>query len=75
VAAAEREKKKIHESSPAVDLEKKVVSKKRPASASKKGKRIVAKEKGPDGDEPVGKKAWVNPVVEIDEDIDILSTP
>jgi hypothetical protein len=52
-----------------------VVSKKRPASASKKGKRIVAKEKGPDGDEPVGKKARVNPVVEIDEDVDILSTP
>jgi hypothetical protein len=57
VAAAEREKKKIHESSPAVDLEKKVVSKKRPASASEKEKHVVAKEKGPDDDEPAGKRA------------------
>jgi hypothetical protein len=34
VAAAEREKKKIHDTSPVLDLEKKVVSKKRHASAS-----------------------------------------
>jgi hypothetical protein len=75
VAAAEREKKKILESSLAVDLEKKVVSKKRPASASEKEKRVVAKEKGTDDDEPTGKKARVNPVAETDEDVDILSTP
>jgi hypothetical protein len=60
---------------PAVDLEKKMVSKKRPASASEKEKRIVAKEKGPDDDEPAGKKAQVNPVAETDEDVDVLSTP
>jgi hypothetical protein len=75
VAAAEREKKKIHESSPAVDLVKKVVSRKRPASAPEKEKRIVAKEKGPDDDDPAGKKARVDPVAETDEDVDILSTP
>jgi hypothetical protein len=60
---------------PAIDLEKKVVSKKRPASASEKEKRIVAKEKGPDDDEPAGKKAQVNPVAETDEVVDVLSTP
>jgi hypothetical protein len=75
VAAAEREKNKIHESSPTVDLEKKVVSKKRPASASEKEKRVVAKEKGPDDDEPARKRAQVDPVTETDEDVDILSTP
>jgi hypothetical protein len=75
VAVAEREKKKVHESSPADDLEKKVVSKKRPSSASKKEKRVVVKEKGPDDDEPAGKKARANPIAETDEDVDILSTP
>jgi hypothetical protein len=67
--------KEIHESSPTVDLEKKVVSKKRPASASEKEKRVVAKEKGPDDDEPARKRAQVDPVTETDEDVDILSTP
>jgi hypothetical protein len=75
VASTEREKKKIHESSPIVDLDKKVVSMKRHASSSKKEKRIAAKEKGPDDDEPAGKKARVDTVVETDEDVDILSTP
>jgi hypothetical protein len=75
MAAAEIEKKKVHESSPVADLEKRVISKKRPASASKKEKRVVAKEKGPDDDEPAEKKARANPVAETDEDVDILSTP
>jgi hypothetical protein len=72
VAAAEREKKKVHESYTVVDLEKRVVSKKRPTSASEKEKRVAVKEKGPH-DEPVGKKARANPIAETDEDVDILS--
>jgi hypothetical protein len=52
-----------------------VISKKRPASASEKEKRVAIKEKGPDDDEPSGKKARANPVAETDEDVDILSTP
>jgi hypothetical protein len=75
VAVAEREKKKIHESSPTIDLEKKVFSKKRHANASEKEKRVVTKEKGPDDDQPAGKKAGVNLVTETDEDVDILLTP
>jgi hypothetical protein len=75
VAAAEREKKKVHDSSPAADLEKRVISKKRPVDASERGRRVTIKEKGPDDDEPSGKKARANPVAEIDENIDILSTP
>jgi hypothetical protein len=38
VAAAEREKKKVHDSSPAADVEKRVISKKRPVEASERGK-------------------------------------
>jgi hypothetical protein len=57
VAAAEREKKKVHDSSPAADLEKRVISKKRPVDASERGRRVTIKEKGPDDDEPSGKKA------------------
>jgi hypothetical protein len=75
VAAAEREKKKIHDPSPATDLEKKVVSKKRIASALKGAKHAVANEKGPDDDEPAEKRARIDPVAETDEDVDILSTP
>jgi hypothetical protein len=75
VAAAEREKKKIHDPSPATDLEKKVVSKKRIASASKEVKHVVAKEKGPEDDEPAEKRARIDPVAETEEDVDILSTP
>jgi hypothetical protein len=40
------------------------ISKKRVASVSEEGKRIVAKEKGPDDDEPVGKRARVDPAAE-----------
>jgi hypothetical protein len=75
VAAAEREKKKIHDPSPVTDLEKKVVSKKRIASASEEAKRVVAKEKGPDDDEPAEKRARIDPVAETNDDVDILSTP
>jgi hypothetical protein len=53
---------------------KKVVSKKRRASASEKEKRIAAKQKGPDNDEPAGKRERVDPVAETDKDVDILST-
>jgi hypothetical protein len=75
VAAAEREKKKIHDPFPVFDLEKKVVSKKRIANASEEAKHVVAKEKGPDDDEPARKRAQIDPVAETDDDVDILSTP
>jgi hypothetical protein len=74
VAAAEREKKNIHDPSLATDLERKVVSKKRIVSVLEEEKRVVAKEKGPDDEEPAGKRARTDPVAETDEDIDILST-
>jgi hypothetical protein len=75
VAAAEREKKKVHDSSPAADVEKRVISKKRPVDASERGRRVAIKEKGPDDDEPSGKKARADPVAETDGDVDILSMP
>jgi hypothetical protein len=75
VAAAEREKKKVHDPSPTADTDKKMTSKKRPSEASERGKCVTIKEKGPDDDEPSGKRARADPVVETDEDVDILSTP
>jgi hypothetical protein len=75
VAAAEREKKKIHDPSPANDLEKKVVSKKRVASVAEEEKRVASKDKGPDDEEPTEKRAQIDPIVETDEDVDIMSMP
>jgi hypothetical protein len=75
VAAAEREKKKVHDPSPAADAEKRVISEKRPVDASERGRRVTIKEKGPDDDEPSEKKARADPVADTDEDVDILSTP
>jgi hypothetical protein len=75
VATAEREKKKVHDPSPAADAEKKVTSKKRPVEASERGKRVTIKEKGPDDDEPSGKRARADPVAKTDENVDVLPTP
>jgi hypothetical protein len=75
VAAAEREKKKIHDPSPAGDADKRLASKKRPSEAIERGKRVTIKEKEPDEDEPSGKRARADPVAETDEDVDIMSTP
>jgi hypothetical protein len=75
VAAAEREKKKVHDPSPAADTDKKMASKKRPSEATERGKSVMIKEKGPDDDEPSGKRARADPVTETDDDVDILSTP
>jgi hypothetical protein len=75
VGAAEREKKKVHDPSPTFDTDKKMASKKRPSEATERGKRVTIKEKGPDDDEPSGKRARADPVAETDEDVDILSTP
>jgi hypothetical protein len=75
VTAAEKEKKKVHDPSPAADTDKKMASKKRPSEATERGKRVTIKEKGPDDDEPSGKRARADPVAETDEDVDILSTP
>jgi hypothetical protein len=75
VGATEREKKKVHDPSPTSDTDKKMASKKRPSEATERGKRVTIKEKGPDDDEPSGKRARADPVAETDEDVDILSTP
>jgi hypothetical protein len=74
VAADERENKKVHDPSPVIDLEKKTISKKRVASSSEEEKHVVAEETRPDDEEPTGKRARIDPVVETNEDIDILST-
>jgi hypothetical protein len=73
VAAAEREKKKVHNPSLAADTDKKMASNKRPSEATERGKRVTIKEKGPDDD--AGKRARADPVAEMDEDVDILPTP
>jgi hypothetical protein len=75
VAAAEREKKKIHDLSLAGDADKKLASKKRPSEAMERGRRVMIKEKEPDEDEPSGKRARADLVSETDEDVDIMSTP
>jgi hypothetical protein len=75
VAAAEREKKKIHDPSLVTDLEKKTISKKRVDSVSEEEKHVMAEEKHPNNEEPVGKRARIDPIVETDEDVDILLTP
>jgi hypothetical protein len=75
VAATKREKKKIHDPSSAGDADKRLASKKRPLKATKRGKRVTIKEKGPDEDETSGKRARAVPVTETDEDVDIMSTP
>jgi hypothetical protein len=75
VAATEREKKKVHDPSPASDADKRMASKKRPSEATERGRRVTKKEKSPDEDEPSGKRARADPVAETDEDVDILSTP
>jgi hypothetical protein len=75
VVAAEREKKKVHDPSPAADADKKLASKKRSSEATERGKHVTIKEKGPDDDEPSGKRARADPVTEMSRDVDILSTP
>jgi hypothetical protein len=75
VAATKREKKKTHNPSLAGDADKKLASKKRPSEATERGRRVTIKEKKPDEDEPSGKRARADPIVETDEDVDIMSTP
>jgi hypothetical protein len=75
VAAAEREKKKIHNPSLAGDADKMLALKKRPLEATERGKRVTFKEKGPDEDETSGKTARTDPVVDTDEDVDIMPPP
>jgi hypothetical protein len=56
VAAAEREKKKVHDSSPAADLENRVISKKRPVDASERGRALQLRRKVPTMMSPPGKR-------------------
>jgi hypothetical protein len=75
VAVAKREKKKVHNPSPVIELEKKTISKKRVASIPYQEKHVVAAKMRLEDEEPTGKRARIDPVTEKDEDIDILSTP
>jgi hypothetical protein len=75
VAAAEREKKKIHDSSPVTELEKKTILEKRVSSTSEQEKHVVTEEARPEDVEPTGKRARTDPIAEMDEEIDIFSTP
>jgi hypothetical protein len=75
VAVVEREKKKVHDPSMVIDLEKKTISKKRVSSTSEEEKNVVAEETCPEDEEPAGKRVRIDPVAETDGDIDILSTP
>jgi hypothetical protein len=75
VAAAEREKKKIHDPTLAGDADKRPGLKKRPLETTERAKWVTVKEKGPDEDETSGKRARTDPVAETDEDVDIMPTP
>jgi hypothetical protein len=61
VAAAEREKKKVHDPSLVIDLEKKTISKKRVSSTSEEEKHVVAEETRPEDEEPSGKRVRIEP--------------
>jgi hypothetical protein len=75
VAAAEREKKKIHDPALTGDADKRPALKKRPLEATERAKRVTIKEKEPDEDETSGKRVRTDPVTETDEDADIMPTP
>jgi hypothetical protein len=75
VAAAEREKKKIHDPAISGDVDKRLALKKRPLETTDRVKRIALQEKEPDEDEASGKRARIDPVAETDEGIDIMPTP
>jgi hypothetical protein len=78
VAAAERKKKKTHDTALAADADKRLALKKRPLETQpvkEKAKRVAVKEKEPDEDETSGKRARTDPVAETDEGLDIMPTP
>jgi hypothetical protein len=78
VAAADREKKKTHDTALAADADKRLALKKRPLETQpvkEKAKRVAVKEKEPDEDETSGKRARTDPVAETDEGVDIMPTP
>jgi hypothetical protein len=75
VVAVEREKKKMHDASPAAELEKKMVSKRKISSASEQKKDIVVEEQQPEGVKLPRKKARLDPFAKTDDDMDILATP
>jgi hypothetical protein len=57
VAATEREKKKVHDPSPVLELEKKSISKRKLSNASEQEKHVVAVEEPPESVGPAEKKA------------------
>jgi hypothetical protein len=75
VAAAEREKKKTHDTALTADADKRLALKKRPLETTERAKRVTIKEKGPDEDETSRKRAQTDPVAETDEDVEVMPTP
>jgi hypothetical protein len=75
VAAAEREKKKAQDPAVPGDVDKGLVSRKRPLDTVEKVKQLAIKEKKPEDTEASAKRARVDPVAETDEDVDIMTTP
>jgi hypothetical protein len=75
VAAAEKEKKKIHDMPPVVNLDKKMSSKRKAPSTSEKDKGVVVEERQPKAVKPQEKKSRTDPTAETDENMDALATP
>jgi hypothetical protein len=50
-------------------------SRRRELQVSRRRRSVLSPKKGPDDEEPAGKRARIDPVAETDEDVDILSTP
>jgi hypothetical protein len=75
VAAAEREKKKAQDPAVPGDVDKGLVSRKRPLDTIEKVKQLAIKEKKPEDAEASAKRARVDPIAETDEDVDIMTTP
>jgi hypothetical protein len=75
VAATEKEKKKTQDVASLVILEKKIVSKRKNHSVSKKDKEIVNENPQPEAVKPQAKKQRTEKVFEDDGDVDVVATP
>jgi hypothetical protein len=75
VAAAEREKKKTHDPAVSGEADKGLALRKRLLETTDRVKQLAVNEKEPDDAEASAKRARIDPVAEIDVDVDILTTP
>jgi hypothetical protein len=75
VAIAEKEKKKVHDATPVVGLEKKTSSKRKAPDAIETNKVVHIEEKQPEVGKPKEKKSRVDSSTRGDEDTNILATP